>query len=158
MLSYIPIYGKVFIDFPILSNTGFAPIVYLKEIVMKKTVFGIQIVFGLIFVVFGLNGFFQFLPMPMPPEGAMKYLGGLMAAPYFFPLLKGVEVVAGLALLANVFVPLALVVLAPIVLHIFLYHTILDPSGAVMAVALVVFLIALAVNRKESYKAVLAMR
>lgn len=110
---------------------------------------------GLIFFVFGLNGFLQFIPQPMPPEGALKFLGGLMAAPYFFPLLKGTEVLIGLALLTNRFVSLALVILAPIILQIFLYHTILDPSGAPMAVALLVFLLVSAWGRKESYQTLL---
>ncbi len=123
-----------------------------------KTLFGIQIIMGLIFFVFGLNGFLNFIPQPTPPEGALKYLMGLMAAPYFFPLLKGVEVIAGLSLLTNRFVALALVVLAPIVLQIFLYHTILDPSGAIMAITLMIFLLVLAWGKKEKYSALLTSK
>ncbi len=85
----------------------------------------------------------------------MKFLGGLMAAPYFFPVLKGTEVIAGLALLTNQFVPLALTVLAPIVLQIALYHTLLDPSGAGMAVILTVMLLALAWSKRDAFRGVL---
>lgn len=118
---------------------------------MKKTITAIQYLFGLIFFIFGLNGFFHFLPQPPAPEEGMKYLSGLMAAPYFFPLLKGTEVLVGLALLANRFVSLALIVITPIVVQIFLYHTVLDPSGAAMAIVLVLFLGVLAWNKRENY-------
>lgn len=89
---------------------------------------------GLIFFVFGLNGFLNFIPQPPPPENLMTFVTGLMASKYFFPFLKGTEVLCGLMLLANRFVPLALVILAPIVLNIFLVHAFLAPEGLILAV------------------------
>ncbi len=91
---------------------------------------------GLIFFVFGLNGFFQFLPMPPPsPEGG-AFLGALAATGYMFPLIKGVEVVAGALLLANRAVPLALVLLAPIAVNIAAYHLFIEPGlGMVVLIA-----------------------
>ena len=60
---------------------------------------GIARVFlGLAFVVFGLNGFLQFIPMPAPPEKAGAFLGALAATGYMFPLIKGTELFAGLGL------------------------------------------------------------
>jgi uncharacterized membrane protein YphA (DoxX/SURF4 family) len=91
---------------------------------------------GLVFVVFGLNGFLHFLPVPPPSGDAAVFMGGLAAAGYFLPLLKGVEVLAGAMLLANRRVPLALIVLAPIVVHIVAFHAALAPAG--LPVALVV--------------------
>lgn len=77
-------------------------------------------ILGLIFFVFGLNGFFNFIPMPETmPEKMATFMGGLMASQYFFPLLKGTEVVCGALLLIGAFVPLALIVLAPIIINIF---------------------------------------
>src|SRR5437868_5904386 len=71
---------------------------------------------GLVFFVFGLNGFLHFIPQNgTPPEGAAAFAGALFKTGYMFPLLKGVEVLAGLSLLGNRFVPLALALLAPIV-------------------------------------------
>ena len=58
----------------------------------------------------------------------MGFIGGLASSGYFFPVLKGTEVVAGLLLLTGVAAPLALVVLAPITLQIFLFHSILTPG------------------------------
>jgi uncharacterized membrane protein YphA (DoxX/SURF4 family) len=92
---------------------------------------------GLVFVVFGLNGFLHFMPM-QPPEGAAgAFFGGLAAAGYFFPLLKATEVVGGALLLSGRLVPFGLTLLAPIIVNIAAFHFVLAPSGAVMGVVLV---------------------
>jgi hypothetical protein len=93
----------------------------------------VRILFGLTFFVFGLNGFLHFLPQPPMPAAAGGFLGGLFSAPYFLPLLKGTEVIAGILLLSNRFVPLALTVLAPIVVNIVAFHVFLAPSPAMVA-------------------------
>lgn len=97
-----------------------------------------RLLLGLVFTVFGLNGFLQFLPMPPMPEAAGAFMGAMAATGYMFPLIKGVEVVAGLMLLANRFVPLALLFLAPIVVNIFFFHAVLDgPKGLPMPIILI---------------------
>lgn len=98
-----------------------------------------RIVMGAIFFVFGLNGFFHFIPMQPEPEGAMAFLGGLMAAPYFFPMLKLTETVCGFFLLTGWFTPLALLILAPITLNIFMFHMFLAPQGLTLAFPLLCF-------------------
>lgn len=95
-----------------------------------------RVVLGLVFTVFGLNGFFGFLPQPPVPPAAASLLGALFSAGYFFPLLKGIEVLAGVLLLTRVAVPLALTLLAPIVLNIVAFHLFLAPGG--MLITLVV--------------------
>ncbi len=95
-----------------------------------------QALLGLVFFVFGLNGFFEFLPMPEMGAEAGAYMGGLAATGYFFPVLKTVEVVSGLLLLLRLFSPLALVLLAPIVVQILLFHVYLDPAGLPMAIVI----------------------
>lgn len=114
---------------------------------MTRTQFKVKtaarLLLGAIFFVFGLNGFLHFIPQP-PPSGQMAaFAGGLMASGYFFPLLKGTEVVAGALLLGNRYVPLALTVLAPIVVNIVAVHAFLAPAGlglALLIVALGVYL------------------
>lgn len=103
---------------------------------MEKARTAARLIFGFLWVLFGVNFFLHFLPQPPPPEEAMKFLSGLMANPTFFPLLKVVEISCGVLLLANLAVPLTLVILAPITLNIFLYHVALDPAGAGLAVVI----------------------
>jgi putative oxidoreductase len=96
-----------------------------------------RVLFGLIFLVFGLNFFFGFLPQPPPPpEPALGFMTGLLASGYVFPLIKGIEIAAGIALLANRFVPLALVLLAPIVVNIVGFHLLAPPAGMAIAILL----------------------
>lgn len=111
-----------------------------------------RVLLGLAFVVFGLNYFLQFLPTPAPDPKALPFLGGLMASGYVFPVIKVIEIAAGLALLRGRFVPLALTLLAPILVNILLIHVVLTPSGLPMAL----FLVALELFLAWSYRAAFA--
>jgi uncharacterized membrane protein YphA (DoxX/SURF4 family) len=88
-----------------------------------------RIVLGGGFVVFGLNGFLNFMPMPPHPGPAGEFLGALGASGYMFPLIKGIELVTGLLLLAGRYVPLALTLLAPVMVNILAFHLFLEPSS-----------------------------
>jgi putative oxidoreductase len=84
---------------------------------------------GLAFTVFGLNGFFHFLPQTLPPEPlAIQYATVLMTSHYFV-LIFLLQLISGLLLLANRFVPLALAILAPIIVNILLFHSLMNPEG-----------------------------
>lgn len=96
-----------------------------------------QALLGLMFFVFGLNGFREFLPPPEFSGDAAVYMEGLQATGYFFPVLKIVETVCGLLLLVRRFAPLALVLLAPGIVQIFLFHAFLEPAGLPLAGVLV---------------------
>ena len=112
-----------------------------------------RVVLGLLYLVFGLNFFFHFIPNQPQPEGAAgAYIGGLFQAGYFFPLLKIIEVVAGALLLTGFFVPLSIAVLAPISLHIFLFHIILAPAGAPMGILIILLNLFLAWAYRENFK------
>lgn len=78
-----------------------------------------------------------------------EFFKGMMATQYFFYLLKVTEIVCGLMLISGIFVPLALVILAPIVLNIFLVHAFLAPDVVILAVILGVFEVYLAFFSKE---------
>jgi uncharacterized membrane protein YphA (DoxX/SURF4 family) len=117
-----------------------------------------RILFGLLFLVFGLNGFLHFIPQPAPPERAMAFMGGLASTGYMFPLIKGTEVVVGVLLLVNRFVPLALALIAPNVVNIVLFHAILEPSGLPMALAILAVELYLAWSYRDAYRAMLAAR
>jgi len=106
---------------------------------------------GLAFLVFGLNFFLRFLPEPSPPPDAAAFAGALFAGK-IFAVIKPIEIVAGLALLGNRFVPLALTLLAPIEIGILLFHVVFEPSG--MPVILV--LIGLSIYLAWAYRAAFA--
>ena len=118
----------------------------------------VRIILGAVFLIFGLNGFFGFIPMPQVSDSAGAFLGALAASGYFFPVLKVVETVSGLFLLTARFVPLALVLLAPITVQIFLYHIFLDPGGLMLAILLIASNIFLAYSYRGSFQSVLAQK
>lgn len=94
-----------------------------------------RILLGLIFFVFGLIGLLNLIPPPADlPQDMQTFTAGLAAAKYFMPLLKLTEIICGLLLLIGWFVPLALVILAPISINIFLVHAFLAPEGIVIAI------------------------
>ena len=119
-----------------------------------------RVLFGLVFFVFGLDGFLHFVPQPTtpPPEGAMALGVAFAQSGYMFPLIKGTELVGGALLLANVFVPLALVLLAPIVLNIVAFHVFLAPSGMLLSFVLLAVEIGLAWSYRAAYRPLLAPR
>ena len=123
----------------------------------EKLPMAARYILGLIFFVFGLNGFIGFLEMPPMPEPAMAMMGGLGASGYFFPLLKGTEVICGALLLAGMFVPLVLVILAPIVINIVLFHGFLAAGGTgmVMPIFILILTIVVAKDNMSSYSALL---
>ena len=102
---------------------------------MKTATLIARILLGVIFVVFGLNGFLQFLPMPPMPQPAGAFFGALAATGYMMPLIFGWQIVGGALLLVGV-VPLALLILAPVVVNIVAFHLYLAPDG--LGLALVV--------------------
>lgn len=96
-----------------------------------------RLVLGLIFLIFGLNYFLHFLPMPPQSGGAAEsFTTGLFLSGYFFPFLKALEVLIGIALLARLLVPLVLVILMPITINILLFHLFLTDSVMMSAVIL----------------------
>jgi len=119
-----------------------------------------RILLGLVFFVFGLDGFFHFIPQPTEPpsEPALSFAMGLLKSGYMFPLIKGTEVAVGALLLSNRFVALALVVIAPVIVNIFAFHAFLAPSGIVIAGALVVLAAYLAWVHRGAYRPLFASR
>jgi putative oxidoreductase len=92
-----------------------------------------RLLLGLMFLVFGLNGFLNFLNMGPAPTGlAGQFIGALFQSHYYW-VIAALQVVAGVLLLINRYVPLALVLLGPIIVNILLYHIFLLPQGIALA-------------------------
>ena len=88
---------------------------------------------GLIFLVFGLNGFLHFIPMPPPSGVAGQFFGALFVSNYLVPIFA-LQVISGVLLLVDRFVPLALTILASIIVNILLFHVLMNPAGLGLAV------------------------
>jgi putative oxidoreductase len=125
---------------------------------MKIAVVIARIIFGLLFLVSGLAYFFKLMPQAELPESAQIFVTGLFAAGYLMPLVKTIEVVCGIALLANRFVPVALIVIFPITLNVLLFHIFLAPEGMAIPLVLMACNLFLAFSRKENYQPILSAR
>ena len=100
-----------------------------------------RILLGLMFFVFGLNGFLNFLEQPEgTPEGE-AFMTALIDTGYLMTWIKVIETTCGALLLAGYFVPLALVLLAPIIVNILGFHVFLDPSAQGLGMAIVILVL-----------------
>ena len=99
---------------------------------MKVAVLITRTLLGIIYLVFGLNFFLHFIPLPAMPGPGGDFEGALFKAGYLFPFFKVIEIVAGVFLLINRYAAFFALVIFPITLNIFLFHAFLGPSGLVL--------------------------
>jgi len=98
-----------------------------------------RILLGFIYLVFGLDYFLHFIPYEPHHTGKVAaFKAGLIGVGYFYPMIKSIQIVGGISLLIDQFAPFFAVVVFPISVNVFLYHTILVPSGWLMGVLLIV--------------------
>ena len=120
-----------------------------------------RVLLGLPLVVFGLNAFLNFFPPPPPdalPPAALAFAGALMKTGYMMPLIGTTQLVSGLLLLANRWVPLALALFAPFIVNSVLFHIFLEHSGLPMAGIFAALELYLAWVYREAYRTMLAPR
>ena len=122
---------------------------------MKHLPLMARVLLGLIFAVFGTMGLLQLGPAPEMGEEATAFMGALMDTGYLWPVIKVTEIVCGVLLILGLFVPLALVGLAPIVLNILLFHIFLAPETVAIGIAAVVLGLYVAHQHRESFSGVL---
>jgi hypothetical protein len=118
----------------------------------------LQRMLGFIFLAFGLNGFVQFIPQMKMPNPALEFFVGLAATHYMLPLLFVTQAAAGALLIVGLYVPLALALLAPIILNIFLFHIFLAPDGIPVAIIVVAIELALVWAYRDSFAPMLRPR
>jgi len=107
---------------------------------------------GAVFVVFGLNGFLNFIPMPPPAGIAGQFMGALYASHYLW-VIFAFQLVAGVLLLANRYVPLALAMLAPVIVNILSFHVLVAPSGLPLALLVAVLWAVIFVDVRPAFAA-----
>lgn len=118
----------------------------------------VRALLGAGFLLFGLNGFLHFLPQPPAPPAALQFASALFATGYMFPLIKGTEVIAGALLLSNRWVPLALALLAPLLVNIVGFHAFLAPAGLGVPFAFLAAELYLAWSYRDAFAPMLRAR
>ena len=118
----------------------------------------VRILLGLMFLFFGLNGFFNFMPPPKDmPEHIGAVLGSLTNAGYM-KVVCGTMVLSGALLLSNLFVPLALALLAPIIVGILTFHIFLQPATIAPGIVVTVMELYLALAYRHAFYPMLRPR
>ena len=125
---------------------------------MKIALLLARILLGLIFLVFGANLIHPFLPMPPPPPGFQGQFMIVMFGSHYIIFVGIVQVVGGLLLLFNRFVPLALVLLGPVIVNILLFHTLMAPSGLPLAIIVLILWAVLAWKARRNFAGIFAER
>lgn len=91
-----------------------------------------RILLGLAFTLFGLNGFLHFIPSP-PISGNMLQFMTVLFVSHYYVLIFGVQLICGILLLIDQYVPLAIVVLGAVIANILTFHATMQPAGFPMA-------------------------
>jgi hypothetical protein len=107
-----------------------------------------RIIVGLIFVVFGLNGFLHFIPAQLPPGLAGQYVGALIQSHYVLAV-AAVQVIGGALFLVNRYVPFALVLLGAMIFNIDAFHIFLMPAGAQLAILVTIGWIIVFIQQRQ---------
>jgi hypothetical protein len=141
------------------SVSGSAPSSIPSPFTRYATI-GARCALGFVFFASGLAGLLNLVPPPSTPmpEGAMALGAALLKTGYMFPLIKGTETLAGALLLANCFVPLALVLLAPVLVNIVAFHAFLTPGEVGLPIALLCVELFLAWRYRAAYRPLLTRR
>lgn len=118
----------------------------------KKILFGVSLLFGLMFINAGLNKFFNYMPMPDNlPENMMKMMTAFMQIGWLMPLVAVAEIVGGILFITNKFRALGAIIIFPVLVGILLTHIIIAPSGLPVALILCGIEIWVIIENREKY-------
>jgi putative oxidoreductase len=112
---------------------------------------------GVIFFVFGLNGFLHFIPLPPPQGVAGQFMGALYVSHYLW-VIFAFQVIAGVLLLANRYVPLAVAILAPVIVNILTFHVSMAPSGLPLALFVAVLWVVIFIDVRPAFSGLFQAR
>ena len=112
---------------------------------------------GFIFLVFGLNGFFHFLPMPPPTGLAGTYLTVLSESHYVL-FIFAVQLIGGILMLIGQYIPMALTLLAPVIVNILLFHITMAPAGLPLAILVTILWLLVYLRYRENFAGLFANR
>jgi putative oxidoreductase len=124
---------------------------------MKITSVIARFLLGLIFLVFALNGFFHFLSMPDPTGVAGQFMGALFVS-HLLIVIFVIQLIGAVLLLVNRYVPLALTLLAPVIVNILLFHLLMAPSGIPLAIIVTVLWVLVFLDVHSAFSGLLQQR
>jgi putative oxidoreductase len=128
------------------------------EAEMKIAALIAQYLLALVFVVFGLNGFLNFIPTgPMPTGTAGQYIA-VMTESHYMLVVSALQVLGGLLLLANRYVPLGLTILGPVIANILLFHSLMAPSGLPLAIVVAILWVVVVLRYRQNFAGLFAQR
>jgi putative oxidoreductase len=116
-----------------------------------------RLLMGLIFLVFGLNGFLHFIKAPMPEGIAGQYVGALFVSKYYV-VIFGVQVISGVLFLVGRFVPLALVLIGPVIVNILCFHALMGAPGLPLAIVVALLWAIVAIRNKQHLAGIFVQR
>ena len=118
----------------------------------KKILFGVSILYGLMFINSGLNKFFNYLPMPKDmPEKMIKFMAAFMEIGWLLPLIAVAEIVGGILFIIPKFRALGAVIISPVLVGILLTHIFIEPSGLPIALILLAIHLWVIIENREKY-------
>ena len=117
-----------------------------------------RVLLGIMFTVFGLNGFLHFIHQPPPPPGLAGQYMGALAGSHYFTVIFAIQLVAGILFLVGRYVPLALTMIAPVIVNILLYHGLMDPKGIGPGLVAAILWLILAHSIRSAFAGILQPR
>jgi uncharacterized membrane protein YphA (DoxX/SURF4 family) len=125
---------------------------------MKIAALIARILLGLMFFVFGLNGFLRFIPSgPLPSGAAGQFITAMMDS-HYAQVVSALQLVGGALLLINLYVPLALVILGPIIVNILLFHLLMFRTGLPIAILVAVLWCLIAIRYRQYFSGIFVQR
>ena len=122
---------------------------------MKIAIIIVRVLMGLLFLFASISVLFNLIPQPELTGKVKVFMEGVNATGYLMTLIKITELLCGIAFVSGYFVPLATVVIAPVIVNIFFFHTFVDTSGLPVAVFLVLANIFIAYAYRDKFKPLL---
>lgn len=124
---------------------------------MRRASIVARILTGLVFLVFSLNGFLHFIPMPSPGGVAGQFIGALFISHYLVVIFL-LQLIPAVLLLLDRYVPLALVLLAPIIFNILCFHAFMAPAGLPLALFVTVLWIVAFAGVRSAFSGIFQQR
>ena len=125
---------------------------------MKIAALIARILLGLVFFVFGLNGFLNFIPTGPLPTGLAGQFVTVLIQSHYVLFVSGIQLAGGVLLLVNRYVPLALVLLGPVIVNILLFHLLLNRTGFLIAIIVAILWCVLAIRHRQHLSGIFVQR